>query len=155
MKSKFCLLFLTVFTIFVFPVKALGNGAFIEVTKACGALTPDNFKTLQNHGIDGIVIQLARGKRAVDAGVRTSGLKLAVSFLSAAASSEEAISEASDFINQIRSLGLPSDTPVVNELNDPALTVNRIDHTPNAATFRKQLIAHGCTNIFQRCQVSG
>ncbi|MDR1521332.1 MAG: hypothetical protein LBS28_00475 [Streptococcaceae bacterium] len=162
MKRKFYLLFLTVLTIFIFPDKALGNGAFVEVTKDHGALTQENFKILQNHGIDGMVVQLAKGKKAIDAGVnpfapqqvagvRAACLKLAVSFVSTAQSPDEAIAEATELVAQIRSLNLAPDTPVVNVLSDPALVVDRIDPTPNVAAFRNQLLASGFTNVFQHC----
>jgi hypothetical protein len=162
MKGKFYLLFLTVLTIFIFPAKVLGNGAFVEVTKAHGAFTQEHFKTLQSHGIDGIVVQVARGKRASDAGVnpfapqqiaegRAACLKLAVSFVSTANSPEEAIAEANELVAQIRSLGCPPDIPVVNELSDPSLA--GIDLTPSAAAFRNQLLTNGFTNVFQHCHV--
>ncbi|MDR0691276.1 MAG: hypothetical protein LBF32_04490, partial [Streptococcaceae bacterium] len=162
MKGKFYLLFLTVLTIFLFPDKALGNGAFVEVTKGHGVLTQKHFKTLQNHGIDGIVIQLAKGKKALEAGVnpfapqqiaegKAACLKLAVSFVSTATSPEEAATEANELISQIRSLNLTPETPVVNELSDPSLAVDRIDPTPNAVIFRNQLLANGFTNVFQHC----
>jgi hypothetical protein len=164
MKGKFYLLFLTVLTIFIFPDKALGEGAFVGITKEHGALTQENFRILQSYGIDGIVVQVARGKRTSGAvinpsaqqqvdEVRAAGLKLAVSFVSTAQSPEEAISEANELAAQIRFLRLPPDTPVVNILTDLAFIAGGTNLTPNAVAFRKQLLANGFINVFQRCHV--
>lgn len=127
--------------------------SFIDVSSHNGNLTLDNYKTIKSYGVEGVVVKLTEAtsyknpyakdqvKNAIAA-----GLKVSVYHYSWFTDKDSARKEADYFANMAEELGLPKDTVMVNDIEEPQIADNK-NHTSNSLEFEKRLNERGFKNV--------
>lgn len=127
--------------------------SFIDVSSHNGNLTVDNYKTIKSYGVEGVVVKLTEAtsyknpyakdqvKNAIAA-----GLKVSAYHYSWFTDKESARKEADYFANMAEELGLPKDTVMVNDIEEPQIADNK-NHTSNSLEFEKRLNERGFKNV--------
>jgi hypothetical protein len=127
--------------------------SFIDVSSHNGNLTVDNYKTIKSYGVEGVVVKLTEAtsyknpyakdqvKNAIAA-----GLKVSVYHYSWFTDKDSARKEADYFANMAEELGLPKDTVMVNDIEEPQIANNK-NHTSNSLEFEKRLNERGFKNV--------
>jgi hypothetical protein len=167
MRKNILLTCFTAVFLFLFSLKVNADPEiFVDLLEAHQGMTQENFLTLKQQGVKGIVIRLANGKKSSKPLLlnpvakqqiefaRAADLKVSVSFLSTYQNPGEALEEANIFVDLIKKLGLPPSTPLVNVLEDPAMSFDRIDQTPNIQAFKQQIALHGFANVYYYCNIA-
>jgi len=124
---------------------------FVDVSSHNGSISVNDYRTLANKGVGGVVVKLTEGTtyRNPYAGEQASNAQLAGLQVSAYAfshytSEEQARAEARHFISEARNLNLPKNTVMVNDMEDAKMkdNINR-----NTLAWADEMRKNGYTNL--------
>ena len=124
---------------------------FVDVSSHNGSISVNDYRTLANKGVGGVVVKLTEGTtyRNPYAGEQARNAQLACLQVSAYAfshytSEEQARAEARHFISEARNLNLPKNTVMVNDMEDAKMkdNINR-----NTLAWADEMRKNGYTNL--------
>ena len=124
---------------------------FVDVSSHNGSISVNDYRTLANKGVGGVVVKLTEGTtyRNPYAGEQARNAQLADLQVSAYAfshytSEEQARAEARHFISEARNLNLPKNTVMVNDMEDAKMkdNINR-----NTLAWADEMRKNGYTNL--------
>ena len=124
---------------------------FVDVSSHNGSISVNDYRTLANKGVGGVVVKLTEGTtyRNPYAGEQARNAQLAGLQVSAYAFShytneEEARAEARYFASRAKSLNLSKNTVMVNDMEDPKMKDNI---NPNTYAWADEMRKNGYTNL--------
>ena len=124
---------------------------FVDVSSHNGSISVNDYHTLANKGVGGVVVKLTEGTtyRNPYAGEQARNAQLAGLQVSAYAFShytneEEARAEARYFASRAKSLNLSKNTVMVNDMEDPKMKDNI---NPNTYAWADEMRKNGYTNL--------
>ncbi|EEY79373.1 MULTISPECIES: GBS Bsp-like repeat-containing protein [Streptococcus] len=104
---------------------------FVDVSSHNGSISVNDYRTLANKGVGGVVVKLTEGTtyRNPYAGeqarnAQLAGLQVSAYAFSHYTSEEQARAEARHFISEARNLNLPKNTVMVNDMEDAKMKDN-------------------------------
>ena len=124
---------------------------FVDVSSHNGSISVNDYRTLANKGVGGVVVKLTEGTtyRNPYAGeqarnAQLAGLQVSAYAFSHYTSEEQARAEARHFISEARNLNLPKNTVMVNDLEDAKMkdNINR-----NTLAWADEMRKNGYTNL--------
>ena len=130
---------------------------FVDVSSHNGSISVNDYRTLANKGVGGVVVKLTEGTtyRNPYAGEQARNAQLA-GLVSAYAfshytSEEQARAEARHFISEARNLNLPKNTVMVNDMEDAKMkdNINR-----NTLAWADEMRKNGYTNLMYYASAS-
>lgn len=125
--------------------------SFVDVSSHQGALSVENFKSMRNHGITGIVVKLTQGTWYVNEHARTqinnakaAGMKVSAYHFSEFLGAGQAAAEADFFAAKANEFGLDKDTVMVNDIEKAE--IRNASNTADSQAFAARLNQHGFNN---------
>ena len=124
---------------------------FVDVSSHNGSISVNDYRTLANKGVGGVVVKLTEGTtyRNPYAGeqvrnAQLAGLQVSAYAFSHYTSEEQARAEARHFISEARNLNLPKNTVMVNDMEDAKMkdNINR-----NTLAWADEMRKNGYTNL--------
>ena len=124
---------------------------FVDVSSHNGSISVNDYRTLANKGVGGVVVKLTEGTtyRNPYAGeqarnAQSAGLQVSAYAFSHYTSEEQARAEARHFISEARNLNLPKNTVMVNDMEDAKMkdNINR-----NTLAWADEMRKNGYTNL--------
>ena len=124
---------------------------FVDVSSHNGSISVNDYRTLANKGVGGVVVKLTEGTtyRNPYAGeqarnAQLAGLQVSAYAFSHYTSEEQARAEARYFISEARNLNLPKNTVMVNDMEDAKMkdNINR-----NTLAWADEMRKNGYTNL--------
>ena len=124
---------------------------FVDVSSHNGSISVNDYRTLANKGVGGVVVKLTEGTtyRNPYAGeqarnAQLAGLQVSAYAFSHYTSEEQARAEARHFISEARNLNLPKNTVMVNDMEDAKMkdNINR-----NTLAWADEMRKSGYTNL--------
>ena len=124
---------------------------FVDVSSHNGSISVNDYRTLANKGVGGVVVKLTEGTtyRNPYAGeqarnAQLAGLQVSAYAFSHYTSEEQARAEARHFISEARNLNLPKNTVMVNDMEDAKMkdNINR-----NTFAWADEMRKNGYTNL--------
>jgi len=124
---------------------------FVDVSSHNGSISVNDYLTLANKGVGGVVVKLTEGTtyRNPYAGeqarnAQLAGLQVSAYAFSHYTSEEQARAEARHFISEARNLNLPKNTVMVNDMEDAKMkdNINR-----NTLAWADEMRKNGYTNL--------
>ena len=124
---------------------------FVDVSSHNGSISVNDYRTLANKGVGGVVVKLTEGTtyRHPYAGeqarnAQLAGLQVSAYAFSHYTSEEQARAEARHFISEARNLNLPKNTVMVNDMEDAKMkdNINR-----NTLAWADEMRKNGYTNL--------
>ena len=124
---------------------------FVDVSSHNGSISVNDYRTLANKGVGGVVVKLTEGTtyRNPYAGeqarnAQLAGLQVSAYAFSHYTSEEQARAEARHFISEARNLNLPKNTVMVNNMEDAKMkdNINR-----NTLAWADEMRKNGYTNL--------
>ena len=124
---------------------------FVDVSSHNGSISVNDYRTLANKGVGGVVVKLTEGTtyRNPYAGeqarnAQLAGLQVSAYAFSHYTSEEQARAEARHFISEARNLNLPKNTVMVNDMEDAKMkdNINR-----NTLAWADEIRKNGYTNL--------
>ena len=124
---------------------------FVDVSSHNGSISVNDYRTLANKGVGGVVVKLTEGTtyRNPYAGeqarnAQSAGLQVSAYAFSHYTSEEQARAEARYFISEARNLNLPKNTVMVNDMEDAKMkdNINR-----NTLAWADEMRKNGYTNL--------
>ena len=124
---------------------------FVDVSSHNGSISVNDYRTLANKGVGGVVVKLTEGTtyRNPYAGeqarnAQLAGLQVSAYAFSHYTSEEQARAEARHFISEARNLNLPKNTVMVNDMEDAKRkdNINR-----NTLAWADEMRKSGYTNL--------
>ena len=124
---------------------------FVDVSSHNGSISVNDYRTLANKGVGGVVVKLTEGTtyRNPYAGeqarnAQLAGLQVSAYAFSHYTSEEQARAEARHFISEARNLNLPKNTVMVNDMEDAKMkdNINR-----NILAWADEMRKNGYTNL--------
>ncbi|MBZ2117173.1 GBS Bsp-like repeat-containing protein [Streptococcus gordonii] len=131
---------------------------FVDVSSHNGSISVNDYRTLANKGVGGVVVKLTEGTtyRNPYAGeqarnAQLAGLQVSAYAFSHYTSEEQARAEARHFISEARNLNLPKNTVMVNDLEDAKMkdNINR-----NTLAWADEMRKNGYTNLMYYASAS-
>lgn len=126
---------------------------FIDVSSHNGVLSVDQYKTLKNAGVTGVVVKLTEGTSYVNPlaegqinNAKKAGLKVSAYHYSWHSNNAQAKLEAEYFAQAANRLGLAKSTVMVNDIEDPKI-FGKADHNATSLAFQKRLNELGFGNV--------
>lgn len=133
---------------------------FVDVSSHNGTISVDQFNSMKNYGVKGVVVKLTEGTYYQNPfaasqinNARAAGLKVSAYHFSQFATTSAAVNEANYFISFARELGLGADTVMVNDFESPAC-LGSTDGTGLSNAFSNQLKANGFGTVVHYCSGS-
>lgn len=127
--------------------------SFIDVSSHNGTISANQFKSMKNYGVTGVIVKLTEGTTYINPyaqsqinNAKTAGLKVSVYHYSWFTSDSGARSEADYFAAAVKKFGLASSTVLVNDIEEPKIA-GLGDHTANSKAFENRLKEHGFSNV--------
>ena len=124
---------------------------FVDVSSHNGSISVNDYRTLANKGVGGVVVKLTEGTtyRNPYAGeqarnAQLAGLQVSAYAFSHYTSEEQARAEARHFISEAKNLNLPKNTVMVNDMEDAKMkdNINR-----NTLAWADEMRKSGYTNL--------
>ena len=124
---------------------------FVDVSSHNGSISVNDYRTLANKGVGGVVVKLTEGttyrnpyaeEQARNA--QLAGLQVSAYAFSHYTNEEEARAEARYFASRAKSLNLPKNTVMVNDMEDPKMKDNI---NPNTYAWADEMRKNGYTNL--------
>ena len=124
---------------------------FVDVSSHNGSISVNDYHTLANKGVGGVVVKLTEGttyrnpyaeEQARNA--QLAGLQVSAYAFSHYTNEEEARAEARYFASRAKSLNLPKNTVMVNDMEDPKMKDNI---NPNTYAWADEMRKNGYTNL--------
>ena len=124
---------------------------FVDVSSHNGSISVNDYRTLANKGVGGVVVKLTEGTtyRNPYAGeqarnAQLAGLQVSAYAFSHYTSEEQARAEARHFISEAGNLNLPKNTVMVNDMEDAKMkdNINR-----NTLAWADEMRKNGYTNL--------
>ena len=124
---------------------------FVDVSSHNGSISVNDYRTLANKGVGGVVVKLTEGTTyrnpyAVEQArnAQSAGLQVSAYAFSHYTSEEQARAEARHFISEARNLNLPKNTVMVNDMEDAKMkdNINR-----NTLAWADEMRKNGYTNL--------
>ena len=124
---------------------------FVDVSSHNGSISVNDYRTLANKGVGGVVVKLTEGTtyRNPYAGeqarnAQLAGLQVSAYAFSHYTSEEQARAEARHFISEAKNLNLPKNTVMVNDMEDAKMkdNINR-----NTLAWADEMRKNGYTNL--------
>ena len=131
---------------------------FVDVSSHNGSISVNDYRTLANKGVGGVVVKLTEGTtyRNPYAGeqarnAQLAGLQVSAYAFSHYTSEEQARAEARHFISEARNLNLPKNTVMVNDMEDAKMkdNINR-----NTLAWADEMRKNGYTNLMYYASAS-
>ena len=131
--------------------EAVQAKTFVDVSSHNGSISVNDYLTLANKGVGGVVVKLTEGTtyRNPYAGeqarnAQLAGLQVSAYAFSHYTSEEQARAEARHFISEARNLNLPKNTVMVNDMEDAKMkdNINR-----NTLAWADEMRKNGYTNL--------
>ena len=131
---------------------------FVDVSSHNGSISVNDYRTLANKGVGGVVVKLTEGTtyRNPYAGeqarnAQSAGLQVSAYAFSHYTSEEQARAEARHFISEARNLNLPKNTVMVNDMEDAKMkdNINR-----NTLAWADEMRKNGYTNLMYYASAS-
>ncbi|MDR0922168.1 MAG: GBS Bsp-like repeat-containing protein [Lactobacillales bacterium] len=140
---------------------SLPNHDFIDIASYQYWLTANDYKVLKNSGVKGVVVKLTEGTTYQNpyaqeqiSRARAAGLQVAVYHYSTFNSESSARNEAKYFADFANQLGLPKNTVMVNDAEDPKMSPLTVDATQTSLAFKTRLNELGFNTVKHYCSVS-
>ncbi|WP_438846011.1 GH25 family lysozyme [Enterococcus sp. AZ084] len=125
---------------------------FIDISSNNGKISSEEFQTMKNYGIKGVVIKLTEGDSYKNplapeqiASAVAAGLKVSVYHYAWFNEEADTKGEAQFLLDYMKELNLPSSTVVVNDSENPKMNVDKV--TDNALVFQKAIQQGGYQNV--------
>ena len=124
---------------------------FVDVSSHNGSISVNDYHTLANKGVGGVVVKLTEGttyrnpyaeEQARNA--QLAGLQVSAYAFSHYTNEEEARAEARYFASRAKSLNLSKNTVMVNDMEDPKMKDNI---NPNTYAWADEMRKNGYTNL--------
>ena len=127
---------------------------FIDVSSHNGLLTVEHYRTMKSYGVTGVVVKLTEGlsyrnpyAASQIKNAQAAGLIVSAYHYTWFTSEEQAGQEANYFVRFANELGLPKSTLMVNDIEDPKIKYEKVDHTANSLAFQTKLNQSGYNNV--------
>nr|MBO0464294.1 glycosyl hydrolase family 25 [Enterococcus sp. DIV2402] len=131
----------------------LPQKSFIDISSHNGSISIESYKIIKSYGVKGVVVKLTEATSYQNpfakeqiSNALAAGLKVSVYHYSWFKTKEQAIQEANYFSAMATTLGLPKDTLMVNDIEEPQIASGN-DHTQNSLEFEKRLNQLGFINV--------
>ena len=132
----------------------LPRSNFIDISSHNGIVTVEEFKAIKSYGVSGVSIKLTeftsyKNPYALQQfkNAQAAGLKVSAYHYSWFTSEKAARTEAEFFVKYAESIGLPKSTLMVNDIEDPSIKNQTVNHTKNSQAFEKRLNELGYKNV--------
>ncbi|WP_414841928.1 GH25 family lysozyme [Enterococcus saccharolyticus] len=131
----------------------LPKKSFIDISSHNGYISVENFKIIKSYGVDGVVVKLTEATSYQNPYAKdqiknalAAGMKVSVYHYSWFKTKDQAKKEADYFAAMANSLGLPKDTLMVNDIEEPKIAEGN-NHTQNSLEFEQRLNELGFMNV--------
>lgn len=127
--------------------------SFIDVSSHNGKISVTDFKIMKSYGVLGVSVKLSEGTSYINPeakeqieNAKAAGLQVSAYHYSWFKTDAQAVAEANYFVAVVKELGLPKDTVLVNDIEEPKIA-GTANHTQNSKAFEKQLNQLGYSKV--------
>lgn len=126
---------------------------FIDISSHNGSISVNDFKKMKSYGVTGVVVKLTEATTYTNPfaseqvkNAQAAGLKVSAYHYSWFTDDASARREADHFVKVAKNVGLPLNTVMVNDIEEPKIT-GKADHTKTSLAFQKRLNELGYINV--------